>query len=133
VGDDRLFVGIGSTGLLAERKAFYESPKTEKKKGLTYKDNAKALQELKKDPQYGWLRIGHSQVLQQSLKDLDQAYQNFFARRAKFPKFHKKSGKQSVRYPQNAGVGVNWVKLPKIGKVKAVIHRPCEGKVKNVT
>jgi len=118
---------------LAERQEFYKAHKTEKKKGLTYEDNANALKKMKKDPQFVWLKIGHSQVLQQSLKDLDQAYQNFFAGRVKFPKFHKKSDKQSVRYMQYVFVGENWIDFPKIGKVKAVIHRPCEGKVKNVT
>jgi putative transposase len=118
---------------LAERKAFYEAHKTEKKKGLTYEDNANALILLKKDPQYVWLKIGHSQVLQQSLKDLDTAYQNFFKKRAKFPKFRKKSDKQSCRYMQYIFLGENWVDFPKIGKVKAVIHRACEGKIKNVT
>lgn len=118
---------------LAERKAFYEAHKTEKKKGLTYKDNANVLKKMKKDPQYEWLKIGHSQVLQQALKDLDTAYKNFFAKRAKFPKFHKKNDKQSARYMQYVFVGDKWIDFPKIGKVKAVIHRPCEGKVKNVT
>ena len=118
---------------LSERKKFYEAHKTEKKKALNYNDNADALKKLKEDPQYAWLKIGHSQVLQQSLKDLDRAYKNFFAKRAKFPKFHKKSDKQSCRYMQYVFVGAQWIDFPKIGKVKAVIHRPCEGKVKNVT
>jgi transposase len=118
---------------LAERKAFYEAHKTEKKKGLTYKDNANALKKLKENPQYAWLKIGHSQVLQQSLIDLDKAYQNYFSKRARFPKFHKKNDKQSARYMQYVFVGENWIDFPKIGKVNAVIHRPCEGKMKNVT
>ncbi|MAT45495.1 MAG: transposase, partial [Anaerolineaceae bacterium] len=112
---------------------FYKKHKDEKKKGLSYYDNAKALKEMKRDPQFDWLKIAHSQVLQQSLKDLDQAYQNFFSKRAKFPKFHNKNSKQSVRYMQYVFVGENEITFPKIGKVKAVIHRPCEGKVKNVT
>jgi putative transposase len=37
---------------LTERKAFYESHKTEKKKGLNDKGNARALQKLKKDFQH---------------------------------------------------------------------------------
>ena len=118
---------------LAERKAFYDAHKAEEKKWLTYNDNATVLMKMKKDPQYAWLKIGHSQVLQQSLKDLDQAYRNFFSKRAKFPKFHKKHDKQSARYIQYMFVGENWIDFPKVGKVKAVIHRPCEGKVKNVT
>jgi putative transposase len=118
---------------LAERKAFHDAHKNDEKKGLTYNDNANALKSLKKDPEYVWLKIAHSQVLQQSLKDLDQSYQNFFTKRAKFPKFHKKTDKQSARYMQYVFVGDGWIDFPKIGKVKAVIHRPYEGKVKNVT
>ena len=117
---------------LAERKAYYEIHKAETKKGLSYYDNAARLRDMKGEEQFAWLREAHSQVLQQSLKDLDQAYQNFFAKRAKFPKFHKKSAKQSAHYPQGVQVFDGRVSIPKIGKVKAVIHRPCEGKIKNV-
>jgi putative transposase len=90
---------------LAERKAFCEAHKKDEKKGLNYNDNANALKKMKKDPQYSWLKTGHSQVLQQALKDLDTDYQNFFAKRAKFPKFHKKNDKQSARYMQYVFVG----------------------------
>jgi putative transposase len=115
---------------LAERKAFHE---TEEKKGLNYFDNANALKKMKQDPEYAWLKTSYSQVLQQSLKDLDRSYQNFFAKRAKFPRFHKKSDRQSAQYPQGAQVGEDWINFPKIGEVKAVIHRPYGGKIKNVT
>ena len=97
---------------LAERKAFYDAHKTEKKKGLNYEDNAAALKKLKRDQNHLWLKEGSSQVLQQALKDLDQAYQNFFAKRAKFPKFHKKHDKQSARYPQFVLVGDGWLDFP---------------------
>jgi putative transposase len=33
---------------------------------------------LKKEPEYAWLKEADSQALQQSLRDLDTAYQNFF-------------------------------------------------------
>lgn len=118
---------------LAERKAYYEAHKTDAKKGLNYYDNATRLREMKSEAQFAWLQEAHSQVLQQSLKDLDRAYKNFFAKRAKFPKFHKKHDKLSAHYPQGVQVGEKWLAIPKIGKVKAVIHRPCEGKIKNVT
>jgi putative transposase len=118
---------------LAERKAYYEAHKSEAKKGLTYYDNTARLRGMKREEPFTWLKEAHSQVLQQALKDLDQAYQNFFAKRAKFPRFHKKNDKQTARYPQGVKVGEAWVEIPKIGKVKAVIHRPYEGKIKNVT
>ena len=37
--------------------------------------------------------------LQQTLKDLDRAYSNFFAKRADFPRFKKKGQSDSFRYP----------------------------------
>ncbi len=119
---------------LAIRKQYYvEHKEDRKKRGLSYFDTTSQLKNLKRAPEYIWLKEAQSQVLQQSLKDLDRAYQNFFAKRAAFPRFHKKNGRQSIRYPQGVQVGENWVSLPKIGKIRAVIHRPCEGKIKNVT
>ena len=119
---------------LAERiRFFHEHQEDPAKRGLNYYDNAQSLKELKRDPRFAWLKEAHSQVLQQSLKDLDRAYQNFFQKRAKYPRFHKKNAPQSIRYPQGVKVGERWIALPKIGKVKAVIHRPFEGKIKNVT
>jgi putative transposase len=40
-----------------------------------------------------WMREAHSQVLQQSLKDLDRAFKNFFEGRAERPTFKKKHGR----------------------------------------
>lgn len=37
--------------------------------------------------------------LQQTLKDLERAYSNFFAKRADFPRFKKKGQRDSFRYP----------------------------------
>ncbi len=47
-----------------------------------------------------WLKDCHSQVLQQSLKDLESAFKNFFQQRADFPKFKKKGLKECFRFPQ---------------------------------
>ena len=119
---------------LAQRKRYYAEHRDDPgKKGLNYYDNAAELKALKQTPEYAWLKAAHSQVLQQSLQDLDRAYQNFFKKRAGYPKFHSKRGRQSARYPQGVRVGENWIAFPKIGRVKAIIHRPCAGKIKNVT
>ena len=68
----------------------------------------------KKNP---FLKKCHSQVLQQSLKDLELAYINFFEKRSNFPKYKKKFQHDSIRFPQ--GVELDEVKqqirLPKIG------------------
>jgi transposase len=65
---------------LAERKAFYEAHKTEKKKGLNYNDNANALKSMKKDPECLAENRAFTGAIQQFLKDLDKATQNFFAK-----------------------------------------------------
>lgn len=93
----------------------------------------KELTTLKNDPDYIWLKQADSQVLQQKTKDLDRAYVNFFEGRGSYPTFKKKHGKQSIRYPQRFKVDGNKVYLPKVGWVKAIIHRPIEGDMKNAT
>lgn len=102
-------------------------------KGLTYHETALKLTELKKQTEYSWLSEAQAQTLQQSLRDLDTAYNNFFNKRADFPNFKKKDGKQSCRFPQDFRVDGKAIRLPKIGLVKIVLHRPIEGVMKNVT
>ena len=101
-------------------------------KGLgQYALNAR-LPDLKKE--HGWLAETHSQVLQSVSLNLSRAFVNFFERRAKYPNFKSKHGKQTIQYPQ----GVKLVEgrklyLPKIGHVKAVVHREITGTIKTVT
>ncbi|MBW4445577.1 MAG: transposase [Spirirestis rafaelensis WJT71-NPBG6] len=75
----------------------------------------------------------YSSVLQCVAINLDRAYKNFFEGRASQPRFKSKHHKQSIQYPQNVKVVGNCLDIPKIGVVKAVFHRPIEGKVKTVT
>ena len=102
---------------------------------LSYQDTTKLLKELKHCSDTQWLREGDSQVLQQSLKDLDRAYQNFFAGRSGYPRFKSRRARQAIRYAQRVKINTEaqGVYLPKVGWVKIVIQRPLEGKVKNVT
>jgi putative transposase len=46
-----------------------------------------------------WLAEAPVHPLQQTLKDLERAYANFFAQRAAFPRFKKKGQGDSFRYP----------------------------------
>ena len=61
--------------------------KKDNKHSFKYAEAVNRLPEWKKNP---FLKECHSQVLQQSLKDLDQAYTNFFRKQANFPKYKKK-------------------------------------------
>jgi putative transposase len=101
--------------------------------GLTYHDTAVALTELKKQAEYTWLNDADSQALQQSLRDLDVAYNNFFNKRGAFPKFKTKDDKQFFRVPQRFKIKDNRLYVPKVGWVKVVAHRPIEGSMKNLT
>jgi putative transposase len=66
-----------------------------------YNDTAKQLTELKKQPETLWLQDVSNVCLQQSLRNLDAAFRNFFQGRAKYPTFKKKHARQSVRYTTN--------------------------------
>lgn len=82
-----------------------------------------------------WLKDCHSQVLQQSLKDLDRAFKNFFAKLSNFPKFKCKGEKDSFRFPQGCKLEQqnNRIYLPKIGFIRYRNSRHVSGSLKNVT
>jgi putative transposase len=85
--------------------------------------------------EFDWLSDVPAQALQQSLKDLDQAYINFFKKRANSPVFRKKSKRDSFRIPQGFEVDSanGRVKLPKLGWIRYRNSRDIEGKPKNIT
>lgn len=99
-------------------------------KGLSRFAIQKAITELKKE--HKWLSEPYSQCLQVVALNLSRAFINFFERRGMYPRFKSKHGKQSISYPQNVKVLEASIKFPKIGEVKAKVHRPIEGKVKTV-
>ena len=104
-------------------------------KGMTYCQMAKDLTQLKKHSDYEWLTESTAATLQQSLKNLEVAFKNFFEKRAKFPKFKSRHKKQSIRYPESCSIRNNGLKIPKIGIVKAKLSKEIKviGKIKSVT
>ncbi len=103
-------------------------------KGLSYADTAKLLTVLKHIPQHAWLKQSNAQVLQQALVNLDMAFNNFFEKRTKYPKFKSKRGRQSFRVPQAFRVEDNSVILPKMKTpLRFKQHRKWRGSVKSVT
>ena len=87
----------------------------------------------KKSKKYAWLKQYDSMALQESLRHLDGAYQRFFKHEAGFPKWKSRRGEQSSYHCVNVSVGEDWIKVPKISRIKAVVHRKVEGKVKSIT
>lgn len=98
-------------------------------------DNQKLLTQLKKEEKFEWLNEVGSHSLGIALKDLEMAYNNFFKKRAKFPKFKKKSYYQSYSVDNlTLYIKNGRVYIPKIKDgVKIIEHRPLEGKILNGT
>ena len=67
-----------------------------------YPETSALLTQLKKTPEHIWLNEVSSVPLQQSLRHLNKAFGNFFARRSQYPNFRKKDGKQSAEYTKSA-------------------------------
>ena len=111
-------------------------------KGMTYAATDKALTLLKREEGTAWLAEVDKFALQQSLRDLERAYQNFFrtlkksGKKVGFPKFKKKRTREAYRTQftnNNIELGDGRIKLPKLGWVKTRGQRDMQGKILNVT
>ena len=110
------------------------------KTNITYTVCAKEMAEMKKTEEYAFLREVDSISLQQSLRHLDTAFQNFFKRpKTGFPRFKsKKNHKNSystICINGNITISDGYLKLPKIGQVRLKQHRsvPKGYRLKSVT
>lgn len=116
--------------------------KTEQK-SLSYSKCSSLLTELKKEKE--WLKEVDKFALQNSLKDLNTAYQNFFREHKKgntnqgFPKLKsKKNNYKSYRTNfTNNNIEIDFekgqIKLPKLKWIKCKTHRKFTGKILSVT
>ena len=104
-------------------------------KYVSYTKMASWLIEWKSHPDTQWLKDAPSQPLQQSLKDLERGYKNFFQKRAAFPRFKKRGQNDAFRYPQGVKLDQtnNRISLPKLGWIRYLNSREVIGEVKNVT
>jgi len=114
---------------LSKKKELWKS----EQKNISRLELQTLLVQMKKEESTSWLNNAHSQVLQSSLMHLDNAFKNFFKKKARHPTFKKKYRSQSIQYPQGVKIKENQIFLPKIGWVKAIIHREAVGKIKTVT
>lgn len=121
---------------LAKRISLYNNTK----ETLNCYACSKDLTSLKKETD--WLREPDKCALQNSLKDLDIAYQNFFRRvkqkslQAGFPKFKSKKNCRNS-YRTNANIHIffdeNKLQLPKLGLIKCKYSTKIKGRVLNAT
>ena len=88
---------------------------------------------------FPWLKAADSMALQETSKDLDTAFRNFFDGRAGYPNY--KSAKWQVyKYSfrtrnQSGGIAVSgrYIRLPKLGHVKFRQSRDISGRILNAT
>ncbi|MFX1465076.1 MAG: RNA-guided endonuclease InsQ/TnpB family protein, partial [Promethearchaeota archaeon] len=122
---------------LAVRKEAWHT----KQQAVNYYEQASQLKAAKKTNPF--LKMVHSQVLQDVLRRLDKTFTNFFRRlkngeKAGYPRFKGKYRYDSFTYPQS-GFALDYQKkklrLSKIGDISIKLHRPIptEGVIKTCT
>ena len=116
---------------LAMRNEAYENGRK-----VGFSQTSAMLTELKRSDAFAFLKAVDSIALQQSLRDLDRGFVNFFRKRAAHPIFKSKHNRhqsyRTVNQGNNIRIAGKYIKLPKLGYVK--IRQSMEvGKIKNVT
>lgn len=90
-------------------------------KPINYNASSASLTAQKKLPEFSYLREVSCVPLQQSLRHLQTAYSNFFAKRARFPRFKSKKDRQSAEYTTS---GFKWeprnknLTISKLGRLR---------------
>src|SRR6266567_3558928 len=83
---------------LAARRARYAA----EGKGVSYAETDRALTEMKRDPDLAFLTEVSSVPLQQTLRHQHQAFTAFYEKRARYPRFKSRAGRQSAHYTRSA-------------------------------
>ena len=107
---------VYNLGLEMRNKAFENGEKT------NYFKTCAMLTELKRNDEFSFLRDVEAVALQQSLRDLDRGFVNFFQKRTKHPRFKSKhNNRQSYRTinrSNNIRIVGKYIRLPKLGYIK---------------
>ena len=83
---------------LATRRARYSA----EGKGISYAETDRALTEMKRDPDLAFLTEVSSVPLQQTLRHQHRAFTAFYEKRARYPRFKSRAGRQSAHYTRSA-------------------------------
>lgn len=121
---------IYNRGLAMRKEAFENGQK------IGYSQTSAMLTALKRGEDFAFLKEVDSISLQQSLRDLDRGFTNFFQKRAAHPTFKSKHNRHQsyriINQGDNIRIVGKYIKLPKLGLVK--IRQSMEvGKINNVT
>lgn len=121
---------IYNKGLAMRNEAYEKGDK------VGYSQTSAMLTGLKKSDDFAFLKVVDSIALQQSLRDLDRGFVNFFQKRAAHPTFKSKHNRhqsyRTINQGDNIRIAGKYLKLPKLGYVK--VRQSMEiGKIHNVT
>ena len=121
---------IYNKGLVMHSDAFINGQK------IGYIQTSAMLTKLKRQKGFAFLKYVDSIALQQSLRDLDRGFKNFFEKRTGYPRFKSKGNNhqsyRTINQDNNIRIVDKHIKLPKLGYVK--IKQSMEvGHINNVT
>lgn len=100
---------------------------------LSAYDLQKQVPDLKRA--YPWMREVDSNAILDGIKNIDKAFKNFF-NGGGFPKFKKKTGKQSFQW-HNSVRRIDWINstlnIPKIKEIPIILSKTFEGQIRTIT
>lgn len=123
----------------------------ERKENLSFTALSKAFTTLRAEPEHSWLSELPREPLQQTLRDLDEAFTNFFVGRAKYPRLKRRSFASAVRFSLDArrnqvtlvrkvapdstvlNRGIGRAQLDGVGRVKFKFTENLQGHLLSVT
>lgn len=116
---------------LTVRKEAYQKDKSK----INYTETSRLMTKLKQEVGHVWLNAADSIALQQSLRDLETAYQNFFKGRNGYPKYKSKHNHKQTYRTISKGIRIEGknLNLPKLGLVRMEQSREIQGKIVNAT
>lgn len=121
---------VYNKGLVMRNDAYSNGEK------IGYSQTSAMLTDLKKQDDFTFLKNVDSIALQQSLRDLDRGFKNFFEKRSRHPQFKSKHNNhqsyRTINQKDNIRIVGKYIKLPKLGYVK--IKQSMDiGHINNVT
>lgn len=78
---------------------------------------------LKNTEEYSWLKNANSKVMQQSINNLDVAFQRFFKGVSGYPNFKLKSNENKCRFPSDAIIGVCGNRISLTRKINNILFK----------
>ena len=121
---------IYNKGLDMRKTAFADGVK------IGYTQTSAMLTDFKKLDEMAFLKDVDSIALQQSLRDLDRAYKNFFSKKSGYPKFKAKHDNhqsyRTINQSDSVRIVGKYLKLPKLGYLK-IKQSMDVGHINNVT